>query len=205
MKELFFMAIVVLIGAKNGLTQNEVKVFQARIDMEEQAWPIVDHAPVLDNVCPNTINITATSHLKSYKGINYKAENLTKLNKNAWSEGVKGNGLGQTLEVRIKEKIANYEPWRLSSQWLLINGYIKDQQTWENNTRVKQFEIYKNDRLLGVLNVKDTPFVQTFNIAELAYGTLKIGDCITFKITAIYEGEKYDDTCLSLLVPTCAS
>ncbi|MBF4692554.1 hypothetical protein ISU02_05465 [Fusibacter sp. Q10-2] len=57
-----------------------------------------------------------------------------------WSEGVAGYGLGETLTLT-----ENTEYKSLSiTHFEIINGYVKSEKLWADNSRVKQLDVYKS-------------------------------------------------------------
>ena len=170
-----------------------------------------DCAISLDNICPNTIKITTSSELKKQQNINYGAENLYSLpykdQLNAWVEGVDGNGIGQRIKMQIIDLQADYEPWDLSGEFKMFNGYVKDENTWRSNGRVKCLNVYRGEKLICRVNLLDSPSPQAFRIDNIGYygkQPIALNESIEFEIYEVYEGDKYQDVAISFFSACCA-
>jgi len=150
--------------------------------------------------CPHGVSVTASSELPSATALSYKASNvLDENNKTAWSEGMKGSGLGEWIEFTITSAFYIGESYQLQ------NGYVKDKTSWMNNNRVKKLKCFVNGKLLALILLNDVMDYQSFSIKPAWFkinNTFKKGDKIRFIIEEIYKGIKYDDTLLSHFVPT---
>lgn len=149
----------------------------------------------------NVKSIKASSELKENNGINYVSKNAHDFNKNtAWIEGKTGYGIGEFIEYSFNfNKIEEYKSSLGITRILLANGYKKDKQSWENNSRVKQLKVYLNNKPYAILNLLDSFEIQTLEIEEIKFPakqTIKL----RFEITKVYEGKKYKDTAISLLM-----
>lgn len=125
-------------------------------------------------------------------GKNYKTENANDLSyKTAWVEGKKGSGIGEYLEYYFK----NESP-RLNKV-IVSNGYMKTDETWENNNRVKKLKMYVNHKPFGILNLENSKTDQYFEVGIL--GRNKDGSdlVLKFEILEVYKGKKYDDTAIT--------
>ncbi|MFB6305971.1 MAG: hypothetical protein ABEH43_03110, partial [Flavobacteriales bacterium] len=144
-------------------------------------------------------SIKASSTLK-----NYKAENIYDGNfKTAWVEGKKGGGIGEWVEIELKEKMN-------IGMVLIINGYTKSKSIYEKNNKVKKIKISgveSNRTKSHTLSDKEfiplnNNLLYTFSdkITLTTPGSISIVDKfkkIRFEIKDIYEGTKYNDTCIS--------
>ncbi|MDC8004936.1 hypothetical protein POV27_12815 [Aureisphaera galaxeae] len=152
--------------------------------------------------CGGSVNeITASSELAQNGSITYEPDNAHDFNeKTAWVEGVEGYGIGESIEYVfdfIQDPIYNTN---LGVNKLIIaNGYKKSRSAWENNSRIKQLLIYINDEPKYLVNLKDS-----FEIQTVAFETIKFFHDrkvrMKFEIKDVYEGKKYKDTALSLLM-----
>lgn len=93
---------------------------------------------------------------------------------------------------RTDAKIGYMESFRLSGI-KIINGYAKNKEEYSANSRVKKAEIILSDGTSYIFNLKDN---------NLGFQTLDFGEEIetrqvVIKILDIYEGNKYNDTCIS--------
>lgn len=135
------------------------------------------------------IKITASSRLKSQGKNDYNEKNLHDLMYNTpWVEGVKGYGIGQWVEYTFKANNPRI------TEIHVVNGYVKSQAAWKNNSRVKRLKVYVNGQPLAILNLEDSRSDQTFEIEPL---TFKQQWTMRFEILEVYEGDKFDDTALS--------
>jgi hypothetical protein len=122
--------------------------------------------------------------------ITYEADNLKDWNK-AWSEGVEGDGIGESLVLELPKS-------RSVSGLEIMNGYQKS----ENG---RTLDLYTaNNRVRDVLVQLDdgTPFPSTLKDEQgsqvLTFpGGPKEAGRIKLTIQSVYAGKKFDDTCLS--------
>ena len=133
--------------------------------------------------------IEASSHLKSQGNNSYEEKNLHDLLYNTpWVEGVQGYGEGEWVKYTFEANSPRI------TEIHVVNGYVKSQVAWKNNSRVKRLKVYVNDKPFAILNLEDSRSDQTFKIEPLNDSkewTMK------FEILEVYKGEKYDDTVLS--------
>lgn len=130
------------------------------------------------------------SVLPSQSGRSYGPENLFDgSNRTAWCEGVRGNGEGQEIYIRIEDGI----PFR---RLLIYNGYAKSADTYRNNGRVRTIDVFtdRGDQIRTVL--PDTSSEVVINLpGPIEYHKLRI------QIVDVYPGSKYQDTCINLISP----
>lgn len=167
--------------------------------------------------------IEASSTLPSADG-RYAAAHLNYWSgrEHAWAEGAPGNGIGERIRITtncgyndtqtlgtkgtalfldgdIEPDI--YDGYMRYTQICIVNGYAKNQQTWEKNGRVKRMLLCVEDRPFAYLELEDTINPQYFT---LPFGAIKSPDSVDihfeFTIEDVYEGTTYEDTCLSGLV-----
>jgi len=140
--------------------------------------------------------VTASSFLKTQGANNYKPQNAHDLNyKNAWVEGVSGYGIGENLIYTFDGATARI------TKIIIVNGYVKSQTAWKNNSRVKKLKVFINDKPYAILNLQDIRGSQSFSVAPIGKGwnvpkeepdwTMK------FEILDVYKGLKYDDVVIS--------
>lgn len=170
------------------------------------------------------LDITASSELASADG-RYAAKNLYALcgRESTWAEGVEGSGIGESItyhdcndwHVRNHWDYIKYEEWYLENQNMInpldgyirytqiciVNGYARDQNTWEKNGRVKTLLMYVEDKPYAYLELEDTIKPQYFTLPWEDIMVAERGD-ITFQfvIEDVYPGTTYEDTCLTGLV-----
>jgi hypothetical protein len=110
----------------------------------------------------------------------------------AWVEGVPGQGIGEWIVVV-------FDQLRLVKAIEINNGYNKDRDIYEKNSRVKEFsvEFSQGERMRSIV-LKDTGSLQPIPLPKdeplKAYW-------IKFTIEAVYPGKKveWEDTAISEL------
>jgi len=146
-------------------------------------------------------SIEASSELKANGENNYSPKNVHDFDKNtAWVEGNSEYGIGESIEYYFDfSNVENYSGKLGINKILLANGYKKSKSTWENNSRVKQMKVYLNGKPYIVLNLLDSFEIQILEIGEIMFPAGK-ETRLKFEITQVYEGKKYKDTAISLLM-----
>lgn len=136
--------------------------------------------------------LVSTSELESTQSNNYNAKNAHDFDlRTAWIEGAEDYGIGE--EIKIEFKLAsNLKITHID----IFNGYSKNEKIWNENSRVKIFSLYVNDKLFGYLNLEDTYKKQRFHIGSLG-GDENDKLYLTLRIIDIYKGDKYMDTAIS--------
>lgn len=117
----------------------------------------------------------------------YNVENLfDNNNKTAWVEGKNGDGIGESVTFKKDNPF-------LVKKIIINNGYKKSENLYKANNRVKNIKITFSDgsELIKELS-NNFSKVDTF---ELDYE--KETKWIKFTILDVYEGTKYEDTCIT--------
>lgn len=147
----------------------------------------------------------------------YSVDNLRSLSrKDVWAEGAEGSGIGEYIVYDVDTDWGVYHKdtwWMLGAaddygypydgymrylEVCVVNGYAKNDKTWEENGRVKTLLMYVEDQPYAYLELGDTIKPQYFTLPEgdiLAVGNGEIG--FRFEIVDVYPGSKYEDTCLT--------
>ena len=156
-------------------------------EVVENAWDIIDGG--CSWYCGGgNYKIKASSSL----GDSYKAEFANDLSyKTAWVEGKKDEGIGEYLEYYFK----NDSP-RIT-EIIISNGYMKSEETWKNNNRVKKLKLYVNSVPFGILNLKDSRTDQYFSVGTLGHNKNGTDLILKFEILEVYKGSKYNDTAIT--------
>ncbi len=143
-------------------------------------------------------SLSASSELKPFGEINYEAGNAHDLSyKTAWVEGVDGYGIGEVLTYHVQPTNPRI------SEIIVVNGYVKSENAWKDNSRVKTLNVYVDDKPYAVLHLKDIRAEQHFKIAPLGYKNDGSLDkelsvwTIKFEIAEVYKGDKYEDTAIT--------
>tara|TARA_R110002096_G_scaffold287304_1_gene480956 strand:+ start:103 stop:831 length:729 start_codon:yes stop_codon:yes gene_type:complete len=143
---------------------------------------------------------TASSELTSQGNNTYLAKNAHDLSyETAWVEGVAGYGIGEYLEYRIKPENPRI------TEIIIVNGYVKSDLAWKNNSRVKKLKLYKDEKPYAILELEDTTAEQHFKIDPIGYSDRKNHELLQkkpefvlkFEIVEVYPGLKYDDTVIT--------
>lgn len=138
---------------------------------------------VMDNVF---YNISVSSELKAQGKSSYSVDNLSDDNpQTAWVEGKDDYGIGEYIEF------SDF----YGSTLVIYNGYQKNTDSYQNNSRVKQFEVFVDNASVGFINLHDSPGEQTidFNKFNVDFQEKKI----RLIIAEVYEGKKWKDTAIS--------
>ena len=144
---------------------------------------------------------TVSSFLEPQGSITYGVENLNDAYRlDAWAEGVPGDGIGESFEIRELYLGGGDDIFRYN-EMCIVNGYAKDEKTWQENNRVKSMKLYFADEYMGTITLEDTMLPQYVDLSPVA---MKVGNgCeakFRFEITEVYKGTTYDDTCISGIV-----
>ena len=136
-------------------------------------------------------DVVASSELKSQGSASYRASKINDWNhETAWVEGVAGHGVGQWVEFRDI-----YGDGTITTITIL-NGYVKSDKAWSENSRVKRLKVYFNDRPVFILELQNSRSLQTFQVQNLL-GNATYIDKLRFEIMEVYPGTKYQDTVIS--------
>ena len=139
--------------------------------------------------------LSTSSELKPYKEITYKAQNAHDFNLDTvWCEGAEGYGIGETLTLKESTDLNSLS----ITHFEIINGYVKSEQLWKDNSRVKQFDVSLNGEFFKTLHLEDSMEVQCFDIGLIPF-SLYDEIVFEFKIASVYPGEKYQDTAITEL------
>ncbi|KAF6579194.1 discoidin domain-containing protein [Paenibacillus sp. EKM212P] len=127
--------------------------------------------------------IIASSTLPDQAGNSYAARNIMDGDAStAWCEGVKGNGIGEWIEIDFgsMQELKGFE---------LINGLAKSSNAFQVNNRVKRMKLeFSNGQTIMV----DNDFLSNaFPNSAIHTSFVKI------TIVAVEQGSKYHDTCMS--------
>lgn len=104
-----------------------------------------------------------------------------------WVEGVKGNGINETISIEFNNPVYSFS---------ILNGYadVQNMKLFKENSRVKKLKVEDlSNNLEYTMNFEDKVY---FNYLELS----KPSNSIKLTILEVYEGTKYQDTCISALI-----
>jgi hypothetical protein len=138
-----------------------------------------------DDCAQDIAGINASSTLASQGNNTYTVTNLKDYNPmTAWVSGKKG--IGEWFEVKSM---------RINK---IYNGYQSTPQNWLDNSRVKTFKVYRNNKPLCYLQLTDEMGGQRFDLpGSDSLSENDTSDIFKFEITDIYKGQKWGDVCIS--------
>jgi hypothetical protein len=131
--------------------------------------------------------ITATSFLIEGR-TQYTTENLNENIGICWAEGVRGQGINETLFLKMEDTKSIH----ISTGFV---SYLKP-HLFKENSRPKTIELSVVNKYSIVINLEDTPNFQTINLPE----RLGKNDILELKILNVYPGTKYEDTCINTIL-----
>jgi hypothetical protein len=110
-----------------------------------------------------------------------------------WSEGAEGYGIGEEVIQYFEDPVqrmggGEYSP--AVNGFVIFNGVYKTQELFNKNSRVKTAKI--NDST--TVQIEDTIHPQIIVFDEIH------AEKVIFTIEAVYEGSKWDDTCITKLL-----
>ena len=137
--------------------------------------------------------VTASSCLVPQGKFNYEGKNAHDFNhESVWA--TKGKGIGQSLTYTF----AGICP-RVTTVKIL-NGHVKNEAAWRNNSRVKRLRMYYNGQPYAILELEDSRTLQSFEVGTLGYHDPGKPDwTLKFEILDVYPGVKYGDTVIAEL------
>lgn len=178
------------------LSPEEQLIVDSQNDTEESYWEIIG-AGCSWYCAGGPKEITASSFLAPQGENDYAPENAHDLDyESAWAEGTKGYGIGEYLVYTFDGASPRI------TEIKFVNGYVKSETAYKNNSRVKKLKVYYNGQVIAILNLKDIRGTQSFkfdpigfqdrtNLSNAKDWTLK------FEIMEVYEGLKYQDVVIS--------
>jgi hypothetical protein len=148
----------------------------------------------------NTYEVWCSSTLPAQGSTTYDAKNLNDAKiETAWAEGDKEYGIGTKIDFKfLKDIDADF------TNTMLINGYYKSKISFQDNSRVKKFKLYLNNKEIAIVELNDFRGMQTFSLYDVlpkgkhaTSNKLQKDDVLQFEILEIYPGAKYKDVCIS--------
>ena len=147
------------------------------------------------------VEIEASSTLEPQGKYSYDAKNILDGTRNdAWVEGTKGNGIGETISITKSYatdtgEILPDEESVFFYEICIVNGLARDEKVWKNNGRVKSLKFYYNDEYQGTIELEDTMKPQFISLSGLNLAAKNNeANTFTFEIEDVYPGDKYEDT-----------
>ena len=144
--------------------------------------------------------LSASSTLSSQGGVSYEVGNAHDLSYGtAWVEGAEGYGIGESITYHFPPHTPRI------TEVNVVNGYVKSERLWRDNSRVKTLLMYVDGEAYAELHLADTREVQSFTVEPLGHGDRadwtslveKGWWTIRFEIAEVYEGDRYEDTAIT--------
>ncbi len=107
----------------------------------------------------------------------------------AWCEGAVGYGIGEAVTIRFKPAVRVQE-------FSFLNGYPKTEDTYRNNSRVKQLRIQTSDGFATVVTVPDKKEDHAIKLPRPVKP-----QWVRFTIVDVYPGARGSDTCIAGILP----
>lgn len=134
----------------------------------------------------NIVNVSATSML-SENGMSHSADRLIDGDlSTAWVEGVGGTGQGESLCL-------NFDGMYMVQGITIWSGYQKSEYAYYNNARPKEISIEFSDGEKESYTLEDC----YGEGQEITFSEAKESNLLKVTIESVYEGSKYEDTCIS--------
>lgn len=147
--------------------------------------PNYDGPPLLyGSGCTEGPSQSNASSTLSSQGVNhYYSKNTYDWDpRTAWVEGKSDYGIGEYFEVDLPYGGDNI---------IIFNGYQKSYSSWKNNSRVKKFKVYGDNKPICYLILNDKMGYQSFNLRDNDY------EIFRFEIVEVYKGDKWKDVAIS--------
>jgi hypothetical protein len=157
------------------------------------SYIIREHQYFLDHT---DYDATASSALppqgkRNYDVVNIKADPQREL-QTPWCEGVKGDGIGESITLDVKRPLPLYAILIRPGYW----EYGSD-NAWKKNNRVAALEITLNDDRTFTETIPDEIFKEPYLIRVRDY--TKPVNKIKLVIKGVHRGTQFRDTCISLV------
>lgn len=144
--------------------------------------------------CALSWTMASSSSLKPQGKNRYGAELVSDGKaETAWVEGAPGDGRGEWLECRFAKGPDNVG----FSGATFVIGYLKNAETWKENSRPRQMRMEIDGKPAAILDFKDVPQPQNFNFQGLHVHSR---GKVRFVITQVWPGSKYADTAITEMV-----
>ena len=141
------------------------------------------------NDCSQGVEVVNASSTLPNQGVfNYKASNISDQNPlTAWVEGKNDYGIGEYLVVKAMGLNSIY------------NGYQHSPKSWGDNSRVKSFRVYKNNKAICILELLDIMGAQRFELPDHNAVDQDGPSVYKLEILEVYQGAKWSDVAITEL------
>jgi len=140
---------------------------------------------------PSFTTVQASSTLAPQGTNNYDAFNVLDGNKNtAWIEGANGSGIGEWIQLSANslQNVTGIS---------LLNGYVKDKDSYEKNSRPKRIKIEFSDGISFEKTLADEDWYDEYGKQIITFDKEISTAYVKITILDVYKGTHYDDTCIS--------
>jgi len=137
--------------------------------------------------CDQGVNpLKASSTLANQGNNNYDIKNINDDNPmTAWVEGKADYGIGEFFEIKAAGINTIY------------NGYQSSPKSWMENSRVKNFKVYKNNVAICYLELTDEMGRQSFELPGHNNYNPEKEYVFKFELVEVYKGSKWKDVAIS--------
>lgn len=112
-----------------------------------------------------------------------------------WSEGVPGNGEGETLTFTFSTTEKDTTDLGVTS-CAIATGHQGSRKLFQQNNRAKTLQWIVDGRPVALLNLRDVMGLQRFEVPKVKLQRPS-KHTISLKIVDVYPGSKFQDTCIS--------
>ncbi len=112
----------------------------------------------------------------------------------AWNVRSNTYGVGEWVNLAVRDA----DNYRFDG-FDIYNGYNKisgKNDYWQLNTRVRELDVYCDNRFVETFTLLDSRNRQTF-----FFTTPQSGSSLRFEIVSVYKGDKYKDACITEIIP----
>jgi hypothetical protein len=137
--------------------------------------------------CKQSITpLQSSSALAAQGKNNYDSENVADHDpRTAWVEGKPDYGMGEYFEIEAPNINTIY------------NGYQSSPTAWKNNSRVKRFKVFRDNKPVCLLDLTDEMGAQLFELPRSENEDASKMHTFKFEIVDVYKGLKYSDVAIS--------
>ncbi|MBR4389399.1 MAG: hypothetical protein IKT00_09510 [Prevotella sp.] len=141
------------------------------------------------------LKVTATSCLHPIGKFSYDASHAHDFDhESVWAEGAKGQGIGESLTYEFAGGCPRITTVNI------LNGHVKSEKAWRENSRVKELLVYYNGMPYAILDLQNSRTLQSFDVGVLGFHDPAAKNwTLKFEILSVYPGTKYEDTVISEL------
>ncbi|MEP7265125.1 MAG: Hint domain-containing protein [Bacteroidota bacterium] len=136
--------------------------------------------------------ITSSKYLNDEGKITYMPANIHDFDLfTAWVPENSEGAIGKKINFHFKP----FSP--RVNEIIIWNGYIKNSDLWQANSRVAKFKMIINGKPTAILKLLDVNKTQTFKIDPIQSTDSTKDLILTLEILEVYKGTKYNDVAIS--------